>query len=133
MSSVYSDINVTIIGGRLAADPEFHEANGDRSAFTKIVIASNKRWKGKDDKEMQSHVTYLKVYLNTPYAQFIAKFKKGDRLQIAGELKGRPWTDKDGKKNYDLVLIAKELNVPFGNKQETDDSANLAAQEQPSV
>lgn len=120
MSLIYSDMNMSIFGGRLVAEPEFHEKNEKHAAFTKVIIASNKRWKSKDSQERKSKPIFMTVYFNSPNAEYIAKFHKGDALVAIGELRANEWTDKEGKKRYDLELLANDFQVPFSNKAESN-------------
>lgn len=117
--SIYSDINKVTFSGRLTAEPEFHDKNEKHSAFTKITLASNKRWKKEDT--WNASVTYLTVCFNNGLAVFSSSLKKGDLIFVCGELKNRQWTDKNGQDRTVIELMADDLRV-FSRKPLSDDS-----------
>ena len=46
-----------------------------------------------------------------------------------GELRGNEWNDKDGKKHYDLELLANDLQVSFAHKAEAKQEAFISVDE----
>ena len=124
--SIYSDINQVTFSGRLTAEPEFHDQNEKHSAFTKVSLASNKRWK--KDNAWNTSVTYLTVYFNNGLAKYSSSLQKGDLILVCGELKHRQWTDKNGQNRTMIELMANDLRV-FSKKSSSDESEPSEAAE----
>lgn len=117
--SIYSDINKVTFSGRLTAEPEFYDKNEKYPAFTKVNLASNKRWK--KDNNWNTSATYLMVCFNNGLAKYVSTLKKGDLILVCGELKNRQWTDKNGKDRTTIELMADDLRV-LSKKQSSDTS-----------
>jgi single-strand DNA-binding protein len=98
------NINKSIIGGRLTADPELKQTTSGLSVCS-FTVAVNRRT-GKD-KEDQTDFINCQAWRQT--AEFICKyFKKGSSICIAGAIQTRNWTDNNGQKRYATEVIADE-------------------------
>ena len=125
--SIYSDLNNVTFSGRLATEPKFYDKTEQHSAFTNVVIASNKRWKNKEG-EWNSTVVYLTVYFNNGLAKYVATLNKGDNIIALGSLRSR----KDKNDHYVVELIADDLRV-ISKKQKTADDETAEVVEIQSV
>lgn len=95
------NLNKTILGGRLTADPEL-KTTLSGVAVTSFQIAVNR--KGKD---AQTDFITCVAWRNT--AEFICNyFKKGSSLCIVGNIQTRTWTDSDNNKRYATEVIVDE-------------------------
>ncbi len=119
-----ANLNVTMLIGRLTADPELKQTTNG-VAVTTFTIAVNRRYsKGE---EQQADFINVVAWRNT--AEFIAKyFKKGSAIFIKGEIQTRSWTDGNGNKRYATEVIADEAqfvdskktgapSVPYGGNE----------------
>jgi single-strand DNA-binding protein len=89
---------VTLIG-RLVADPELrYTPNG--IAVTRFRLANN----GTDATQYYTVIAWRR--LAEVAAEHLAK---GRLVYIAGRLKGRTWTGKDGVARYELEIVASEI------------------------
>lgn len=98
-----SDVNVSMIQGRLTRNPELR-TTGSGVAVADISIASNRfrRKKGapadaKGDDAYEKDTTFIKVTLWNQMAERYAKqLKKGDMVLVQGQLVDDSYEDKEG-------------------------------------
>jgi len=106
-------INSTTIYGNLTRDPELKALPSGMSVAS-MSIATNRRWKDKDDKE-QEEAEFHNIVVFGKVAENCAKYlKKGDSALVQGRLQTRSW-DKDGVKQYRTEIVAEQ--VQFGPKR----------------
>ena len=99
------NINKSIMGGRLTADPELKQTNSGISVCS-FTVAVNRRFKGQNG-EQEADFINCQAWRQT--AEFICNyFKKGSSICIAGAIQTRSWTDKDGGKRYATEVVADE-------------------------
>lgn len=109
------DTNSGVWVGTLVKDAE-NKAVGDKSV-TNMTIANNRG----------SEASFLSIEVWGKTAEFCAQLKKGERVAVTGSLKQDTWTNKEGKKQSNLKIVASQvqaLNKRTGSvtKQEpTDD------------
>lgn len=107
-------MNSVAISGRITADPELKQAKKNESETISYVRYSIAVQAGKDAVDYINCVAYGKC------AEFVHKyFRKGSRVEIAGELRQNRWKDKDGNNRSEIVVKADR--VFFGEtKAEAD-------------
>lgn len=93
--------------GRLVADPEMnHTKNGNPVANFRVAV---NRAKGE-----REEATFLSVSAWGSLAlRCSGELKKGMTVYIWGDLVGREYTDRDGKKRYALDVIAQHVQWHF--------------------
>lgn len=95
------NINKSILGGRLTADPELKQTPQGISV-TSFQIAVNR--KGKD---AQTDFITCQAWRQT--AEFICKyFKKGSSICVVGNIQTRTWTDSNNQKRYATEVVVDE-------------------------
>lgn len=95
------NINKTILGGRLTADPELKQTPQGVSVC-QFSMAVNR--KGKD-----AQTDFINCVAWRQTAEFICKFfKKGSSICISGSVQTRTWTDQQNNKRYATEVIADE-------------------------
>ena len=93
---------LTIIG-RLSRDPEIRVTQDGQTTIAKFGIAVDRR--GKEDK-----ADFFNVTAFNKTAQFAEKYlKKGTKIAIAGRIQQDEYTNKDGQKVTNAIIIADEL------------------------
>jgi single-strand DNA-binding protein len=98
------NINKSIIGGRLTADPELKQTASGISACT-FIVAVNRRY----SKDGQQEADFITCQAWRQTAEFICKyFKKGSSICVAGSIQTRSWTDSNGQKRYATDVVADE-------------------------
>lgn len=98
------NINKSIIGGRLTADPELKQTASGISACT-FTVAVNRRYA----KDGQQEADFINCQAWRQTAEFICRyFKKGSSICIAGAIQTRSWTDSNNQKRYATEVVADE-------------------------
>ena len=87
-----SDLNVVVIAGNCASDPETKEF--EWGTVTKFRIANN-IWNGKEKREVPSFFS-VEALKSKPAAEWM---KKGDKIAVEGQIVIEQW-DKDGVTQY---------------------------------
>ena len=98
------NINKSILGGRLTADPELKQTASGISACT-FTVAVNRKY----SKDGQQEADFINCQAWRQTAEFICNyFKKGSSICIAGAIQTRSWTDNNGQKRYATEVVADE-------------------------
>ena len=99
------NLNKTILGGRLTADPEL-KTTPTGVSVTSFTVAVNRRGKGKDG---ETKADFINVTAWRGLAEFITRhFRKGSSICVVGEIQTRSWTDPQGQKHYATEVVADE-------------------------
>ncbi len=98
------NLNKTILGGRLTADPELKQTPAGVSV-AQFSIAVNRKY----SKDGQQQTDFFNVTAWRGTAEFISRyFGKGSSICIIGSIENRSWTDQNGQKRYATDIIADE-------------------------
>lgn len=104
-------MNKIILSGRLVKDPEI-TSSASGTTFARFSIAVNRRFKR--DNEPDADFFSCSAFGKT--AEFIEKFfKKGSRIEVTGRLENNNYTNKEGKKIYDVRVMVEEAE--FGDSK----------------
>lgn len=115
-------LNVTVLIGRLVADPELRHTASD-VAVTSFTIAVDRSYV-KSGTERQTDFIDIVAWRNT--AEFVCRnFHKGKMIAVHGSIQTRTYTDKDGNKRKAVEVLADEVNFCGDRK---DDSIPISAQ-----
>ena len=99
------NLNKTILGGRLTADPEL-KTTPSGASVTSFTVAVNRRGKGKDG---ETQADFINVTAWRGMAEFITRhFRKGSSICVVGAIQTRSWTDPQGQKHYAIEVVADE-------------------------
>lgn len=100
------NLNKSIIGGRLTADPELKQTASGLSACT-FAVAVNRKYKSEDGEQKADFIN-CQAWRQT--AEFVCKyFRKGSSICVSGSIQTRSWTDNDGVKRYATEIVADEV------------------------
>lgn len=98
------NLNKTILGGRLTADPELKQTPSG-VAVCSFTLAVNRKYA----KEGEQNTDFINCVAWRNTAEFISKyFKKGSSLCIVGNIQTRTWTDQNNQKRYATEVIVDE-------------------------
>lgn len=90
-------MNVVILIGNLAADPEVRETNNGKSVAN-LRVAVNK---GKDEADFFDVVAWEKQ------AENVGKYlSKGSKIGVEGRLQTREWENNEGEKRRSVEVVA---------------------------
>lgn len=99
---------------RLTRDPEIRMTQDGQTTIARFGIAVDRR--GKDQK-----ADFFNVNAFNKTAQFAEKYlKKGTKIAIAGHLQMDEYTNKDGQKVTNVIIIADEVEFCESKKSVTD-------------
>ncbi|HKY46163.1 MAG TPA: single-stranded DNA-binding protein [Pyrinomonadaceae bacterium] len=117
-----SNVNKTIIMGRLGNDPETRYTK-DGTAVTEISVATSEKWKDKDGQQ-QEHTEWHKVVFWGRQAEIAGEYlRKGHLVYLEGHNRTEKWTDKDGVDRWTTKIRASELKLmPNGDREERGNS-----------
>lgn len=109
-----SKFQIHQISGRLVADPEFQETKNG-----KLLLSFALAYDTYATSDAQgSHANFIQVSAWEKLASaFHGLLKKGMSVIVNGELVQNRWTDKDGKKRSNFVLIASSIYVTKAGKK----------------
>lgn len=105
-------LNVTVLMGRLVADPELRHTTSD-IAVTSFTIAVDRSYV-KSGAERQADFIDIVAWRST--AEFVCKyFRKGQLIAVQGSIQTRSYQDKDGNKRKAFEIVAD--NVHFAESK----------------
>lgn len=112
-----SDLNKTILIGRLTRDAEFKTVGETNIASISIAYST-----GYGDKKKSNYIDCV-AFGKT--AEVVKNYtKKGSRIAIEGSLEQDSWDGQDGKKNYKTKIKIASLQL-LGSK----DAANVSTED----
>lgn len=98
------NINKSILGGRLTADPELKQTASGISACT-FTVAVNRRY----SKDGQQEADFINCQAWRQTAEFITRyFRKGSSICIIGSIQTRSWQDQNGQKRFATDVVVDE-------------------------
>lgn len=111
-------INSVVLMGRLTFNPELKTTSNGISVINFQIAVDRSVSKGK---ERQSDFIDCQAWRNT--AEFISKyFKKGNMIAVEGSIQTDSYTDKDGNKRKNVVVVAN--NVSFCESKNSSSQAS---------
>lgn len=112
-----SDLNRTILIGRLTRDPEL-KATPNGTSVCSFTIANGKTFTQNNEKKEQT--SFFDCTAWSGLADTIAKWcKKGDRIGIEGRIAQRRWTDQEGKQKSKIEIVVE--NIQFLSQTKKDE------------
>lgn len=112
-----SDLNKTIIIGRLTKDPELRTTQNGTPVCS-FTIANNRTYVAAGEKK--ESVNFFNCVAWAKTGEVIAEHcKKGQRMGIEGRLQQRTWDDQDGKKHQVVEIVVDNFQFlsPPANSQ----------------
>lgn len=108
-------LNISIIEGRLTAEPELRYTKTGRS-ICRFGIAVNSTLKA--DNETIDHVSFFSVNSWNNLAEICAKYlKKGSMVRVKGRLRQNRWTTEDGVKKDRVYIEAATIDFLYSGNQ----------------
>jgi single-strand DNA-binding protein len=129
-----SDLNKTIIIGRLTRDPELRYTQSGTPVCS-FSVANNRTYVAGGEKKEQ--VSFFNCVAWAKTGEVIAEYcKKGQRIGIEGRLQQRSWDDQEGKKRQIVEIVVDNfqfLSAPSegGNKSSPDMPATPPSDQTP--
>lgn len=119
--------NLVVLIGRLTKTPEVTFTSGTGTAVSRISLAVDEY----NSKTGKNEAIFIPVEVWGKQAESLVNhMDKGCQLSVVGKLKQNNWTDKEGRKHYDILVRAVEIkflsfpknNSNKGNTMQVNDS-----------
>lgn len=102
--------NLVLLVGNVGAAPELRRAG--ETAVVSLSLATTAVWKDAAG-EKRERTEWHRVTFWGRLAENVSQYvRKGDRLDVAGEIRYTKWTDKDGQERYSTDIHAHECIFP---------------------
>lgn len=109
-------MNLIIIIGNAGVAPEIREVNGKKVA--NFSVATTERYKDKND-EKQEVTIWHRVVAWEGLAKIVEKHvTRGKQVRISGKMNYREYTDQNGVKHNVAEILADEIELLGGKKEE---------------
>ena len=110
-----NNLNSLILEGRLLENAELEETL-EGSAICNFFIGVSRTYKGRTGNDVEE-VSNFKVGCYGAMARSVApQLTKDTEVRVVGRLKQHRWTDKDGKKWSEIVVVAEHIEIKGGQK-----------------
>lgn len=109
-------VNKATIVGNIGRDPETkYLPSGD--PVTSFSVATSESWKDRSG-EKQERTEWHNIVCFKRLAEIASEYlRKGSKVYVEGSLRTQSW-EKDGQKHYRTEIVARELQMLDGQKQE---------------
>lgn len=112
------DLNKAMIIGRLTRDPELKTTPSGVSVC-QVGLATNFVYTNQQSGQKVEQVEYHNVVLWRKLGEIASQYlKKGQRVYIEGRLQTRSWDGQDGKKNYRTEIVADNMIMLDGGRND---------------
>lgn len=111
-------VNKVILVGNLGKDPEVrYLENG--TPVANFPIATSERYKDRNTGERVTQTEWHNIVLWRGLAEVAEKYlKKGNQVYIEGKLRTRSWDDQNGNKRYTTEVVADNMTMLGGARDE---------------
>jgi single-strand DNA-binding protein len=122
-------VNRVILIGNLGKDPEIRNLEGGvkKASFS---LATTESYKGKNGEKIDQ-TEWHNIVLWRGLAEVAESYlKKGHSVYIEGKIKTRDYTDKDGNKRYITEIVADNMQMLGGRRDQQNGGEPNNAQKQ---
>lgn len=107
-------MNKTILTGRLTRDPEIRVTQDGQTTIARFGLAVDRK-----QKEQKADFFNLTAFNKT--AMFAEKYlKKGTKVNVIGHLQNDEYTNRDGQKVTQTIVIVEEVEFCESKKEQTE-------------
>ena len=127
--------NKAILMGFLGSDAEVRTGKNNQN-FTTFSIATKLSYKSKETGEYVSHTEWHRCIVFGKFSEFAATLKKGEHIQVEGEIRHTEYTPKKAKKpvRTDSVRVTSILKLDRAEKVSPEEQAtDNASSEEPAA
>lgn len=119
-------VNKVILVGNLGKDPEVRYLDGG-VAVANFPLATTETYKDKSGNRVDQ-TEWHNVVLWRGLAEITEKYlKKGSQVYIEGKLRTRSYDDKDGVKKYTTEIVADNMTMLGGRREQEAGAPNSQA------
>lgn len=125
-------LNKVILIGRVGADPEVRYMPSG-NAVANVRLATNEVYKDKTTGQNQEQTEWHRVVLYGKLAEIVGQYvQKGRLIYIEGRIRTNKWQDQSGQDRYTTEIIANEMQLLGGGREEGAGHFAQSAQNNPS-
>jgi single-strand DNA-binding protein len=122
-------VNRVILIGNLGKDPEIRSLESG-AKVANFPLATTESYKNRNG-ERTEHTEWHNIVLWRGLADVSERFlKKGNSVYIEGKLRTRSWDDQQGNKRYITEVIADNMTMLGGRREEQSEVAAEAKEEE---
>jgi single-strand DNA-binding protein len=122
-------VNRVILIGNLGKDPEIRSLEGGVKVAN-FSLATTESYKGKNGEKVDQ-TEWHNIVLWRGLAEVAENYlKKGNSIYVEGKIRTRDWTDKDGNKRYTTEIIADNMVMLGGRRDQPENGNNTSYQKQ---
>ncbi len=119
-------INKVILVGRLGRDPELRYTPSG-TAVANFSLATDERWSSNG--ETQNRTEWHNIVVWSKLAEICNQYlTKGRLIFIEGRLQTRDWEDKDGNKRRTTEIVATDMKMLGGRREDAPVGQTVAAE-----
>ena len=115
--------NVTLTGF-LGGDADTRTTKNNTN-FTTFSLATKNSWKDRETGEWASRTEWHRAVVFGRLTAFAATLKKGDHVQIQGQLRTRVYVKDDAKKTVTEIRVTSILKLDRSHKQPAADYGEM--------
>ncbi len=118
-------VNKVILVGNLGKDPEVRYLEGG-TAVANFSLATTESYKDKQGNRIEQ-TEWHNIVVWRGLAEVAEKYlKKGSQVYVEGKLRTRSYDDKDGVKRYSTEIVADNMTMLGGKRDETPSPAPIS-------
>ena len=118
-------VNKVILVGNLGKDPEVRYLEGG-TAVANFSLATTESYKDKQGNRIEQ-TEWHNIVVWRGLAEGAEKYlKKGSQVYVEGKLRTRSYDDKDGVKRYSTEIVADNMTMLGGKRDETPSPAPIS-------
>lgn len=103
-----NNLNQLILEGKVAEKPNFQiTVNGIKTCSLVVEVEHN--YYSVSEGEMIKEVYNFKVMSYGSLAEICKDYKVGEDIRLVGRLKQDKWTDSEGKKHNEIIIISEHI------------------------
>ena len=115
-------MNDIVVSGHITREIDGQQTPSG-TAYTRISIAVNKRWKDKQSGEWREQVSYFDIITWGQLGERCATLQKGEPIMVHGSMEMKNYTDSEGKNRKSFTIVANKVrSMKFIESQEENTS-----------
>jgi single-strand DNA-binding protein len=124
-------LNSIILEGNLVRKPDA-KLTGKGTPVCNFTVASNRFYRLDGSEESKEEVSFFDVETWAKQAEICEKYlERGRGVRVVGRLKQDRWTDKDGKNQSRVKIVAEHIEFRPRAKKQQEEMAKSNAKENP--
>jgi len=119
-------VNRVILVGNVGKDPEVKTIGAD-TKVAKFSMATSESYKNKAGEKV-TDTTWHNIVVWRALAGIVEKYvSKGSKLYVEGKISNEKYTDKSGVERYTTNIVAENIKLLGGKKQESGSNGTAQA------